>query len=115
MAGAPESFSNVTCSIIGVLEWCAVQTLPPARLPAHLGGGVRGEEEAFFHLRKLGGYTIVARNQRSPRYRGEIDLIGWDQDVLCFIEVKTRSSRDGEAAEAAVDRHNVGKLRRPAP
>ena len=34
--------------------------------------GARGEEEAYFHLRKL-GYVMVARNFRSPRRRGEID------------------------------------------
>ena len=48
---------------------------------------------------------MVARNFRSPRCRGEIDLIGWEADVLCFIEVKTRTSRDVKTAEAAVDRH----------
>jgi len=46
-------------------------------------------------LRKL-GYIMVKRNFRSPRCRGEIDLIGWEGDVLCFIEVKTRTSRDGK-------------------
>jgi len=48
---------------------------------------------------------MVARNFRSPRCRGEIDLIGWDGDVLCFVEVKTRTSHDVKTAEAAVDRH----------
>lgn len=48
---------------------------------------------------------MVARNFRSPRCRGEIDLIGWDKDVLCFVEVKTRSSADVKPAEAAVDYH----------
>ncbi|MGA2101158.1 MAG: YraN family protein [Candidatus Sulfotelmatobacter sp.] len=48
---------------------------------------------------------MVARNFRSPRYRGEIDLIGWDGDILCFVEVKTRTSRDVKTPEAAVDRH----------
>ncbi|HZW81137.1 MAG TPA: YraN family protein, partial [Candidatus Deferrimicrobiaceae bacterium] len=62
------------------------------------------EEAAYFHLRKL-GYTVVARNFRSPRCRGEIDLIGWEKDVLCFVEVKTRSTRDVKTGEAAVDRH----------
>jgi hypothetical protein len=51
------------------------------------------------------GYTMVARNFRSPRCRGEIDLIGWDKDILCFVEVKTRSTRDVKPGEAAVDRH----------
>jgi putative endonuclease len=53
---------------------------------------------------------MVARNFRSPRCRGEIDLIGWDKDVLCFIEVKTRSTRDVKPAEAAVDRHKQRSL-----
>jgi putative endonuclease len=50
------------------------------------------------------GYTVVARNWRTPRRRGEIDLVAWDGDVLCFIEVKTRTSRDIKPAEAAVGR-----------
>jgi putative endonuclease len=66
--------------------------------------GTRGEEDAYFHLRGL-GYAMVARNFRTPRCRGEIDLIGWDQDVLCFVEVKTRTSKDVKPPEAAVDRH----------
>jgi len=48
---------------------------------------------------------MVARNFRSPRRRGEIDLIGWEHDVLCFVEVKTRTTRDVKPAAAAVDRH----------
>lgn len=48
---------------------------------------------------------MVERNFRSPRCRGEIDLIGWENDVLCFIEVKTRTTRDVKPGEAAVDRH----------
>ncbi|MDQ1387753.1 MAG: putative endonuclease [Acidobacteriaceae bacterium] len=51
------------------------------------------------------GYTMVARNFRSLRSRGEIDLIGWEDDVLCFVEVKTRTTRDVKAGVAAVDRH----------
>jgi putative endonuclease len=70
--------------------------------PAHQRTGRRGEEDTYFHLRRL-GYVMVARNYRSPRRRGEIDLIGWDRDVLCFIEVKTRTSHRFKPAEAAVD------------
>lgn len=35
--------------------------------------------------------------------RGDVDLIGWDGDWLCFIEVKTRTARDMNPAESAVD------------
>ena len=64
--------------------------------------GRRGEEEAYFHLRKH-GYVVVARNYRSPRSRSELDLVGWDGETLCFVEVKTRNKRDFMPAEAAVD------------
>jgi putative endonuclease len=94
----------VTRSIIHGLDWAARRVLPADPRPMHQRTGSRGEEDAYFHLRKL-GYVMVARNFRSPRCRGEIDLIGWDADVVCFIEVKTRMSRDVKTAEAAVDRH----------
>jgi Holliday junction resolvase-like predicted endonuclease len=44
--------------------------------------------EAYFYLRSL-GYRIVAKNFRTPHEHGEIDLIGWDDRVLCIIQVKT--------------------------
>src|ERR1700752_4664244 len=97
----PDRFTK---ALLGGLDWVAERVLPPDERPQHQRTGVRGEEDAYFHLRKL-GYTIVARNFRSPRCRGEIDLIGWDDDVLCFIEVKTRTTKDVRTAEAAVDRH----------
>jgi putative endonuclease len=40
-----------------------------------------------------------------------LDLVGWDKDVLCFIEVKTRTTRDFKPAEAAVDRDKQRELR----
>jgi putative endonuclease len=100
-----RSFSGVpTQTILRFLDWLADHTLPAEKIAAHRRTGRRGEEAAYFHLRKL-GYTMVARNFRSPRCRGEIDLIGWEDDVLCFIEVKTRTTRDVKPGEAAVDQH----------
>jgi len=96
--------ASLTRTIVRTLDWVALHTLPPDGGPRHLRVGRRGEEDAYFYLRKL-GYAMVARNFRSSRCRGEIDLIGWDADVLCFIEVKTRTSRDVKPPEAAVDRH----------
>ncbi len=77
--------------------------------PRHHRTGRRGEEEAYFYLRKH-GYVMVARNYRCSRRRGEIDLIGWNEGVLCFIEVKTRTSHDVKPAEAAVDREKRREL-----
>jgi putative endonuclease len=82
-------------------------------LPAHLITGKRGEREALFHLRKM-GYTVVARRWRSAKLWGDIDLIGWDGEWLCFVEVKTRGGRDVMAAESAVDREKQDMLRKMA-
>ncbi len=92
-----------TQAAVRALDRLAARVLAPNETAAHQQTGRRGEEDAFFYLRKL-GYVMVARNYRSKRHRGEIDLIGWDGDVLCFIEVKTRTSRQVKPAEAAVDR-----------
>ena len=94
---------RVTQAAVRVLDWVAERTLAPDDAPVHQRTGRRGEEDAYFYLRRL-GYVMVARNFRSARRRGEIDIIGWDKDVLCFIEVKTRTTRDVKPAEAAVDR-----------
>jgi len=84
----------------------------PSHAP-HLALGVRGEEAAFFYLRRQ-GYIVTARSWRSHRYAGDIDLIAWDGDCLCFIEVKTRTTRDVASAESAVDEHKRKTLRKMA-
>jgi putative endonuclease len=96
--------ARVTRALVRSLDWLSDRLLKSDKTPPHLRVGRSGEEDAYFHLRKH-GYVMVARNFRSPRSRGEIDLIGWDRDVLCFIEVKTRTTRDVKPAEAAVDWH----------
>ncbi len=95
---------QTTRAILRLLDWLIAHTLPPKKIAAHTRTGRRGEEDAYFHLRKL-GYTMVARNFRSPRCRGEVDLIGWDGDTLCFVEVKTRTTLDVKPGEAAVDEY----------
>lgn len=81
--------------------------------PQHLRTGRRGEEAAYFYLRQQ-GYVIVSRNYRNPRSRSELDLVGWDGPTLCFIEVKTRSTRGLMPAEAAVDAEKQRDLSRVA-
>jgi putative endonuclease len=100
---------RVTQVTLRALDWLAAKMLSPEDTPAHQRTGRRGEEDAYFYLRQR-GYTIIARNYRSPHHRGELDLVGWNQDVLCFIEVKTRTRHDIKPAEAAVDRDKQREL-----
>ena len=100
---------HLTHATLRALDWLAARTLPPEDLPAHQRTGRRGEEDAYFYLRRK-GYVIIARNYRSPHHRGELDLVGWDRDVLCFIEVKTRTTRAVKPAETAVDREKQREL-----
>ncbi len=80
---------------------------------AHLATGEQGEREALFYLRRM-GYTIVASRWKSPKLWGDVDLVGWDGDSLCFVEVKTRTGRDGMTAESAVDRDKQEMVRKMA-
>ena len=95
---------RLTRAIVRSLDWLADRTVGLEETPLHQRIGRRGEEDAFFHLRGL-GYTMVAQNFRTPLRPGEIDLIGWDGDVLCFIEVKTRTTKEVKTPQAAVDYH----------
>jgi putative endonuclease len=100
---------RLTHATIRMIDWVARKALPPENIPDHLRTGRQGEEDAYFYLRKL-GYVMIARNFRTPNRRGEIDLIGWHKDILCFVEVKTRTTRDVKPAEAAVDRSKRREL-----
>jgi putative endonuclease len=100
---------RLTHATVRALDWLARCTLPAPTGPTHQRTGRRGEEDAYFYLRRQ-GYVMVARNYRSAHHRGEIDLIGWDGDVLCFVEVKTRTTLDVKPAEAAVDQEKQRSL-----
>ena len=64
--------------------------------------GANGEEVAAAFLASR-GWSVVARNYRVRE--GEIDLIARRDDVLAFVEVKTRRSRKfGTPAEAVTYR-----------
>jgi len=78
--------------------------------PEHLLTARCGEMEAYFYLRSL-GYRIVAKNYRSARDHGEIDIIGWDEGVLCFVEVKTHSKLGMVPPEIAVDAEKKSHIR----
>jgi putative endonuclease len=82
--------------------------------PSHLALGEFGERLAVEYLKRQ-GYRIVATNFITPighslagrQITGEIDIVAYDESArpftLAFIEVKTRSSDEIAAPEAAVD------------
>lgn len=73
--------------------------------------GKRGEELALSFLRKK-GYRIVERGYRT-RF-GEIDIIAYDGEVLCFIEVKVRRSDKKGLPEEAIPSWKRERIRRMA-
>jgi putative endonuclease len=99
--------------VVAGLDWVAARRgKADARAP-HLVTGERGEEAAFFYLLRK-GFTVVAQRWNDSPLPGDIDLIAWQGDVLCFIEVKTRRSKEVATASSAVDRQKRRTLRRLA-
>lgn len=108
--------SKTTPWALARMNWLErwLQRVPPREgLAEHLAMGQRGELAAYFHLRRE-GYTIVAQGWRSHISPGDLDLVGWDGNRLCFVEVKARSARETATAEAAVDEEKRRTLRRLA-
>ena len=71
--------------------------------------GRLGEDMAYRYLRAH-GCTVVARNYTARSGAGEIDLVAWEGGVLAFVEVKTRSSADFGAPDAAVDQEKQRRI-----
>jgi putative endonuclease len=69
--------------------------------------GRRGEDFAADILARH-GYRVVARNVHS-RY-GEIDLIAVNDEVICFVEVKTRRRGNAASGTDAVGRSKQRKI-----
>ena len=73
--------------------------------------GTRQESRAAEYLESL-GYHILVRNFRC-RF-GEIDLIAWDGDILCFVEVKTRTNTRMGLPREYVTARKQARLRKTA-
>lgn len=93
----------------------------PAAVAPHLELGRQGEELAAAYLLKK-GYRIVAANFVVPVGRNrlgvtisvEIDLVAYDADTLCFVEVKSRGSGWFAEPQANVDRRKQRQIARAA-
>lgn len=69
--------------------------------------GTNKERLAAEYLQKH-GMRITARNFRSRQ--GEIDIIGYDEGYLVFVEVKYRSTRNKGSALEAVNLHKQRQI-----
>jgi putative endonuclease len=74
---------------------------------AHLLLGQKGERLAVELVCSL-GLNVVATNFRT--YGGEIDIVAWDGQQLCFIEVKTR--KDNHYLTSPADAVGIKKRKR---
>ena len=74
--------------------------------------GKLGEDLAVKFLQKK-GFKIIAQNYRSKRW-GELDVVCLDENVLVFVEVKTRTSYAFGSPADAVTEFKLKKLVRSA-
>ena len=83
--------------------------------------GKLGEAYAAAYLEQL-GYRLVAanftlsvgRNLRGAIVNAEIDLVAYENDTLCFVEVKTRASDWFAPPQANVDLRKRRQIARAA-
>ncbi len=70
-----------------------------------------GEDDAVEWLRRK-SYRIVDRNVSN--HAGEIDVVARDGEVLCFVEIKARSSDAYGPAIGAISKQKQRKIARAA-
>ncbi len=73
--------------------------------------GKWGEKAAEEYLRGK-GFIILENNVRTPY--GEIDIIASIEDLIVFVEVKTRTSRSFGYPEEALTYRKLGHMRASA-
>ena len=69
--------------------------------------GKWGEQEAYDYLLRK-GYKILGRNIRTPH--GEIDILASLDQILIFVEVKTRGSTAFGNPEIAIDARKLNHM-----
>jgi putative endonuclease len=93
------------------LKWFGCERNVKGMLAEHLRQGRLGERIAGRFLIRQ-GFDILARRFRGRA--GEVDLVGFEQETLVFVEVKTRASREFGDPWEFVDWQKQQSLRRVA-
>lgn len=90
----------------------------PTKVPSL---GDQGESLAAKYLVSAGYRLVLAnfkvpvgRNRRGAQVTGEIDIIALDNDILCFVEVKTRRSDEFTSLLTNVDLRKQRQITRTA-
>ncbi len=98
-----------------------VSTEENQRQPETLALGRRGEELAAAYLQQIGFRLVVSnfvvpvgRNRVGALINAEIDLVAYDDQTLCFIEVKSRGSDWFAPPQVNVDRRKQRQIARAA-
>jgi putative endonuclease len=73
----------------------------------HINTGITGEQLASRFLEQA-GYTVVEKNYRYKK--AEIDIVAKKDNVLVFVEVKTRSSKSFGEPEEAVNQSKINLI-----
>ena len=73
--------------------------------------GRKGEESAVAFLKRQ-GYKILSRN--FSNVLGEIDIIAQEEDTICFIEVRTRTSDEQGHPFESITKNKRRKLTQTA-
>ena len=81
------------------------------RQPHTRAQGRLGEDEGVLWLERQ-GYRIAQRN--AVNKAGEIDVVAYDGEVLCFVEIKARATDEYGAAIEAVTPRKQRRLVRAA-
>lgn len=64
----------------------------------------RKAEEIVAHWLRSHGYTVREQNWRPKTSKSEIDIIAQKDDLLAFVEVKARSDKELDPADAMTDK-----------
>ncbi|MFH0902563.1 MAG: YraN family protein [Pseudomonadota bacterium] len=83
----------------------------PSLPSSHIQLGSLAESRAALYLERL-GYQILDRNYRTKH--GEVDLVALHDGVLCFVEVRCRSSRSHGLPEETISRAKRRRIVRAA-
>jgi len=102
-------------------ELLSLNALAPRRSNDREETGRRGERLAARYLEENGYRLVVSnfkvpigRNSRGVSVAGEIDIVALDEETLCFVEVKTRTSAEFAEPLESVTRRKQRQITRTA-